>query len=191
MISESARPQLIVMDDFYDKPELVRDLALTAEYVAESQFYKGKRSARSFLFDGLKERFEALLGRKITKWAEHGMNGRFQCTVAGDPLVYHADLQTHAAAIYLTPDAPPEAGTRFWKSKRTGARICPRDSGLVNLTFNGKLLDPTAWEEVDRVGNVFNRLALWNGHMIHSAGAYFGTELRNARLVHLFFFDCE
>ena len=53
-----------------------------------------------------KEKFEKVLGMKITEWEGHTMNGRFQSNKAGTPLVYHCDEQTWAACIYMTPKEP-------------------------------------------------------------------------------------
>jgi hypothetical protein len=50
-------------------------------------------------------------------------------------------------------------------------------------------LDPSQFERVDTVGNVYNRLILFNSHMIHSASSYFGNSKESGRLVQLFFFD--
>ena len=49
--------------------------------------------------------------------------------------------------------------------------------------------DKTKFELVDTAGNVFNRLVLFDAKCIHSANEYFGTNLTNSRLFHLFFFD--
>src|SRR6202012_1875144 len=110
---------------------------------------------------------EHALGRKITLWDEHQYNGSFQGSLAGDTIVYHSDAQSYAAVIYLTPDAPPEAGTRLVRSKHNKFR-CVDEAPPAQKTvaarhmYDGKLLDPTAWETVDLIGNRYNLLALWN-----------------------------
>ena len=68
--------------------------------------------------------------------------------------------------------------------------------------FNGQILnnksnvdnhsqDLTKWEMVDRVGNVFNRLVLFNATRYHMSMDYFGTDKMNGRLFQTFFFDTE
>ena len=52
-------------------------------------------------------------------------------------------------------------------------------------------LDPCDFEVVDVVGNVYNRLVLFNSQMIHAASCYFGNSLETGRLFQLFFFDLE
>jgi len=41
------------------------------------------------------------------------------------------------------------------------------------------------------IGNVYNRLVIFDGKNIHSGSEYFGTGLEDSRLIHLFFFDSE
>lgn len=193
------RQDLIVVDGFYDEPALVRAFALSQQFQHNPAQHKGQRSRERFLFPGIKERFETLLGRPIKNWEEHGFNGVFQFCVEGEQLVIHSDHQNWAAVVYLTPDAPPDAGTTFYRSKATGLRYAPTEADAIRLgrttselerdTYGGKLLDPTHWDAVDVVGNVYNRLSLWNARMIHGASKYFGTGPADGRLFHMFFFD--
>jgi len=50
-------------------------------------------------------------------------------------------------------------------------------------------LDGTPFEPVDVLGNVYNRLVLFDASAIHSASEYFGTVKENCRLWQMFFFD--
>ena len=52
-------------------------------------------------------------------------------------------------------------------------------------------LDSTKWEEIDRIGNKFNRLAIWDARLIHAASQYFGQNVYDSRLFHMFFFDVK
>lgn len=199
----ASSPDILVIDDFYADPVAVRDFALGQEFVANEAHHKGRRTREKFLFNGLKERFETLLGPgvRIKGWLTHQYNGVFQYCVAGDRVVFHSDQQAYAGVVYLTPGAPAGSGTSFVRSRQTGLRRPPTESDaartgesaaeLERLTYGGKLLDPAAWEEVDRVGNVFNRLVIWDAKMIHAASGYFGSGLEDGRLFHLFFFDLE
>jgi hypothetical protein len=64
---------------------------------------------------------------------------------------------------------------------------------IVREALMGKehddFLDPSRWEEVDRIGNKYNRFAMWDATLIHSATSYFGKSKENGRLFHMFFFD--
>ncbi len=197
------KPSILVVDDFYARPDDVRAFALEQEFHEDKAHYRGKRSKR-FLFPYVRERFQSLLNINIRNWIEdnESANGVFQYCLNDDETVFHSDLQRWAGAVYLTPGAPVTAGTVFYSSKVTDLRraATPLDavqSGLSVETLNDatyakkNLTDPSAWKEVDRVGNVYNRLVLWDARLIHSAGTYFGKDKSDARLFQLFFFDGE
>ena len=89
----------------------------------------------------------------------------------------------------MTPDAPLSAGTAFYKF---------RDGSMSSI--DGKILDNqkdtdkwsqdfTKWELVDKVGNVFNRLVLFNSTRYHMSMDYFGDCKENGRLFQVFFFS--
>jgi len=177
------------VDDFYDDPYSVREFAMRQEFF-DDPGYIGKRTRKQFFFPGLKEKFEQIMGMKITNWESHGMNGRFQHNVAGENTTWHTDFQRWAGLIYLTPDAPFQAGTRMAAYKKNKVRHCshPRIMDCFNqITF----LDGTIYEDVDIVGNVFNRLVIYDGGLIHAAMEYFGDSIENCRMWHMFFFDAE
>ena len=170
MFNSSKAKALIVVDNFYKNPDTIRAFAYQKEFKHNNTHYKGMRTSETFLFEGLKEEFESLIQEKITLWEEHQFNGCFQVTSAENQQVYHCDENHWAGVIYLTPDPPPESGT-------------------FTSTFSGGFYDSTKFDLVDKVGNLYNRLVLFKSTRIHSAGPYFGTNLGNGRLVHLFFFN--
>ena len=188
-INVSTKPRLWIVDDFYENPYDVREFALQQEFEENLDYYKGSRSRNQYIIPGTKEAFEKIIGRKITNWTEtHGMCGRFQYCTAEDSLVYHCDGQTLAGMVYLTPDAPFSCGTSLFAHKRTGLRN-ENDFGDVNVFGETGYYDRTKFELVDTAGNVFNRLVIFDAKCIHSANEYFGTDITNSRLFHLFFFD--
>ena len=50
-------------------------------------------------------------------------------------------------------------------------------------------MDKTQWEAVDNIGNVYNRLVIFDAHYIHAVTEYFGEDINNSRLFQLFFFN--
>ena len=182
----NTKPAIVVVDNFLPDPGSVRHTALSQIFFP-SDGYKGKRTREQFLQDAYKTAFEDLLRIKIGAWSEHEMNGTFQTCSPEDPIVYHCDGQSHAGIIFLTPDAPPEAGTTLYRSKKSHARRFNEDPSM----FSGGFYDPTLWEKVDVIGNVYNRLVLWQGDLVHSASCYFGQNVDNSRLFQMFFFDEE
>jgi hypothetical protein len=197
----SRTPALLVVDNFYRFPDEVRDEALGAEYEADGRYFKGLRSKKKFLYPWVKEEFERLLRVTITDWLDQPANGSFQKTTIQDPLVWHSDTQSYAAAVYLTdhrdfffnthvPDVRVGAGTSFWRNKVTGARRPPSGAADYQETYSEfNLTHPDNWELVDRVGSVYNRLVLWDAQLIHSATSYESFSSEDPRLVQLFFFN--
>lgn len=195
-------PSLVVIDDFYTDPIKVRELALSLDY-SPSGYHKGKRTAVKYIIDGTREKIEQVLGKKIHNWSSQPYNGVFQYCTPEDPVVYHYDSQRYAAVVFLTPNAPPETGTSFYRHrKETWLTKAPADYPIwkseeqlnaVTQAIMGNedidFLDRTKWEEVDRIGNKFNRFAMWDARLIHSATSYFGKSIENGRLFHMFFFD--
>lgn len=191
-IRENNHPNIVVVDNFYDDPDLVRRVALQQQYEPDLRYFKGKRTSEKFLPRGMKQIFENLLGKRIVTWDEHNFNGIFQYCTAQDPLVIHSDEQSYAGVVYLTPNAPPQSGTSFYRSKKfPDVRTTDvKDSNYYEI-YEGDFYDRTRFDLVDTVGNVYNRLVIWNSKLIHSASEYFGNDKENSRLFHLFFFDTE
>jgi|APGre2960657404_1045060.scaffolds.fasta_scaffold21673_2 hypothetical protein len=205
-IFNKTSPHLTVVDNFFKNPDTIRKMALEQDYHEDIRWYKGKRTKERFLWPFLKEEFERLLNSNIDGWLSQIANGCFQITGFQDPLVYHSDAQNYAAAIYLTPEAPISAGTSFWKSKLHGCRrppahplefekfgsaeLCEKADSEIYNQYN--FLHSDNWELVDKVGAVYNRLAIWDAKLIHSASTYEGldgSETDKARMVQLFFFN--
>ena len=191
-LSVNSKSTSWIVDNFYENPDAVREFALKQDYV-EGGFgrgFIGRRTEKQFLFPGLKERFEEIMGKTITKWEEHGMNGRFQIAWSGEPLVYHCDSQKWGGMLYLTPDAPYQCGTTLYAHKKTRARTYYDkgwDAAWVDVPGDCHL-DGTPFEPVDVLGNVYNRLVIFDASAIHSASQYFGTVKENARMWQMFFF---
>lgn len=186
-LNPSYRKKIFVVDNFYQNPDAVRETALQARYIEDNRWYKGKRSELTYRDQSIKSAFESIIGQSITKWDEYETNGKFQYCTPEDLLVYHCDLQVWAAMIYLTPNAPYDTGTSFYAHRETGIRSSQDpDHGRA---FSGGFYDKTRFDLVDTVGNIYNRLVIFDSHSIHAAAGYFGAQLHNSRLFQIFFFD--
>lgn len=182
------KPRIVVVDGFYDNPEERRNAAFASGMKPHPDYHKGIRSDAFDIPEPHRSIFERFLGGKMK-----GGYACFQACVSSDLLVYHSDTQDWAAIIYLTPEPPPESGTSFFRSKHTRVRHASEVSSteIEAMTYGGKLLDRTAWEEIDRTGNIYNRLVIWDAKLVHAATNYFGTSPENGRLFEMFFFDME
>jgi hypothetical protein len=187
------KKRFVVVDDFYEDPHGIREVALKENFTANNQYHKGQRTDSRFFVDGTKEIFENLIGAEIENFYSNSQysNGVFQFCTAEDQLVYHVDGQDWAGAVYLTPYAPYESGTSFYAAKGSRVRHESEFSEALPDPFFGGFYDSTKFDLVDTVGNVFNRLVLWDARLIHAANKYFGKDKNDSRLFHLFFFNLK
>ena len=186
-INRNSQKTVWVVDNFYSDPYAVREFALKQEFAEDLNYFKGSRSLQQYFVPGTKEAFERIMGIKIREWESHGMCGRFQYCTSQDDLVYHNDGQTWAAMLYLTPDAPYCTGTSLYASKNGARRT--GDANFDDTIYAGGFYDETKFDLVDSIGNVFNRLFIFDAQNIHAASKYFGQTKEDSRLFHIFFFD--
>ena len=195
---------LIVVDNFYNNAQGTRDYILTQEFSVKGNF-PGQRTisyANEHLRDII-QTYVAPFGGKITEFPMPSSsenkkddkaiyNGSFQYTTSRERSWIHADgWNNWAGVLYLTPDAPLSAGTAFYRFKN--GEYSEEDANLLNTTEQTDKCsqDLTKWEQVDRVGNVFNRLILFNSKRFHMSMDYFGDTKENSRLFQVFFFTTE
>jgi hypothetical protein len=176
----------------------VREFALSQEFAVRGN-YPGQRTV-SFLNDSLKKKLRDILypfAGEITWWGGD-YTGSFQYTTASDRSWIHADSTTDWAAVcYLTPDAPPSAGTGIFRHKATGwmhydYKQASQDPEYDKIAPPGHdSQDYTKWDMIDRVGNVFNRLIMYRADNYHVSLDYFGKDMYDGRLFQVFFFNTE
>jgi len=193
---------LIVVDNFYSNAQATRDYILTQDFKVKGN-YPGQRTI-SFANEHLKEAIQKYVepfGGKITEFpmpktdlsdAADIYNGSFQYTTSRDRSWVHVDAWNKwAGVLFLTPDAPLSAGTAFYRFH--DGTTCEADNKLLNNKeeTDAASQDLTKWDLVDRAGNVFNRLILFNSHRYHMSMDYFGDTKENGRLFQVFFFSTE
>lgn len=193
---------LIIVDNFYNNPIETRNFILTQNFSVTGN-YPGKRTvsyANEHLKDIIQKYIEPFAG-KITEFpcpnsdktnASEIYNGAFQYTTSRDRSWVHTDKWNNwAGIIFMTPDAPLSGGTAFYKFK--DGSMCEEDGIILNnkTEIDRYSQDMTKWELVDRVGNVFNRLILFNAYRYHMSMDYFGDTKENGRLFQVFFFSTE
>lgn len=199
------RSKLIIVDDFYAKPDRIRQHALASEYADISQSnYPGWASRQNLRTDTLRKAFSELVGSDIYVDAQRFTWGgfRFISEDTGRRTKVHADTEVDwAAMVYLTPDAPMRTGTGFFRHRKTGldAPPTPREARALGYSdvaeFTDQVIEPdmadlTKWEEIGHVGPVFNRLVLFRGcEFFHAPLSGCGSTAEDARLTHIFFFN--
>jgi hypothetical protein len=190
---------IIVVDNFYNNAMETRNFILKQEFSVKGN-YPGQRTvsyANEHLRDIIQKYVEPF-GGKITDFpiptqdSPNTYNGAFQYTTSRDRSWVHMDgYNNWAGVLYLTPDAPLSSGTGIYRF-HDGAMDETDGLLLNNKSETDKYSqDMTKWELVDRVGNVFNRLILFNSKKYHMSLDYFGDSRENGRLFQTFFFSTE
>ena len=189
---------VIVIDNFYNNAMETRNFVLTQEFKVRGN-YPGLRTV-SFATEELRniiQKYIEPFGGKITDFplpSDNGerYNGAFQFTTSRDRSWVHIDgFNNWAGVLYLTPDAPLSSGTAFYRFM--DGTSCEKDMKLLDnkKDTDNFSQDMTKWELVDTVGNVFNRLILFNSKRFHMSMNYFGDCKENGRLFQVFFFSTE
>ena len=65
--------------------------------------------------------------------------------------------------------------------------MCPPQHANLREALGVAGLPPSAWKEDVTIPNVFNRLVVYRGDLVHAATWYFGVEKRSKRLTVVFF----
>lgn len=203
------RKRIMVVDDFYPDPGAVRRVATRRKFF-QPEGITGWRT-RPYYPRGVRRRIERRFGVEIAEWhsdpeAVAFANGVFFSAFSkgrrAEAVGVHADDPRSwiTLLVYLTPDAPSDAGTSFWRHRETGLTTWPTQKDALRLGVELDELEErleadatkkTKWEEIDRVGNVYNRAVFYPGGMLHSATRHFGSDLRSGRLYQLFHFPVK
>lgn len=195
--------KVIIVDDFYAKPDALRARALTSRYanIAPTD-YPGFASRLILESRSLEKVFGELIGADLNVDRDRFTWGGFRYITeeSGRSAIVHADVAADwAGMVYLTPDAPMSAGTAFFRHKATGLSAPPTDRqaralGFADASeFDDQVIRPdkadlSKWEQIARVGPVYNRLVLFRGsEHYHAPMGGCGDSSETARLTHIFF----
>lgn len=96
-----------------------------------------------------------------------------------------------AGVLYLTPDAPQDCGTSFYRQRLPGGQLGGNtvNKPHANLVeaLGTRFVPPDSFVEDVRIPNRFNRLLVYSACMIHSATAYCGEVIADERMAAVFF----
>lgn len=197
---------IIIVDDFYEDPDSIRNIALNAKYLKfnDDANYPGYESIQAFYAQDHANRFESLIKKEIYINPDRYVYGKFRYSTSGAKSYsdIHIDSPKWSAIIYLTLDKDCRGGLGIYKHKKTGILKVPdTEQEFKELGFKDfydmdlRLVSPDtknkdAWELVEFIPMKYNRLVLFRGSKyFHSITEKFGTSVENARLTHSFFFN--
>jgi hypothetical protein len=205
------RRSIIILDDFHDNPQEVRNYAISATYTKEEKStYPGTNSTTGFQEDLLKSKIETILQRPIKPSNPFGYF-RYSWETSDQEneklQKVHVDNGWEFGGVcYLsTPEqlkANPDSGTLFARHKALKIDATPRtkeEAEIFGYTHYDELrqsiiygdgLDLNKWETYAKISPKFNRLVLFRSWMYHSHHINFGIQdPAQSRLVQLFFFN--
>ena len=192
-----------VVDNFFKDPEAIRNFALSQEFRRpEIASWPGKRS--KMLID-IDDKFYNNFLAKILNLFFDTSRDNLLCQVhvffQSIPEKYqegwtHLDIgTTFTGVVYLTPDAPLEAGTTL--------SVDTTDDPLSNQEIKAKYYSDIAVDldeyyktreennnrfiKTTEISNVFNRLVIFPGTVPHKENKFFGNTIEDSRLTLVFF----
>tara|TARA_B100000287_G_scaffold127031_1_gene119126 strand:+ start:7230 stop:7853 length:624 start_codon:yes stop_codon:yes gene_type:complete len=204
-----------IVDDFYPDPDKIRKYALSCTFHNGTITDRVTNKIRKIMHPGartkeldnenfiyLKNRMEQLLNRKIVRWySQAKINCVFNLGIGDtEPNWVHHDsvsakrkelaksqnYKLWAGVIYLTPNAPLDAGTSLW-IRDDGIKIAEDSVGKLP-----KGIPPVGWTKHASASNIYNRLVLYRGDHYHAPDkAGFGNSRETGRLTQLIVFMTE
>ena len=195
----------IIIDDFYDDPDLVRDYAL------DQEFFKGDRGSwpglrtelihrtdRDFFNVFSKKIWDILKPYNFADIVELQTGFQLIDETYGRGWVHDDDPKmTVAGVIYLSPETIEGSGTTIYDDAPdfNGERYSEMFMNDVLLASAEERASIAKYREEQVsyftpntiVDNVYNRLVLFDSRCWHSADKFFGTTKEDTRLTQVFF----
>ena len=159
--------KIMVIDDFYKYPDKIRNYALELEYNLKGN-YSDYRSNNSCTNTTIKSYFEKYLESICGKINDFELintgNGCFEYLLSTSNTVITTNAKQWTAIIFLTPHATVDSGIRFYNSNE---------------------------EEVDYIGNTFNRLVIFDSTYKHNIINTLGNDMNTGNLYQTFYFSTQ
>ena len=196
---------VLVVDNFFEDPDAVRNFALSLDYSEKEDNYPGVRTE---LLDTINpEFFKSLSMRLFSLLYDFNIQPTGGYVQACFQLItedyeegwVHSDLSTDgwcmAGVIYLTPHAPLDGGTSLYRL--TTSQHPTQDefknkfylNQHVNISNYRQARDTfnQHYDKTLEVGNVYNRLVMYNTEQLHRGDKFFGLGKDTGRLTLVFF----
>jgi len=159
---------LVIIDDFLNDPDRVREDALDLTYTQAQPDSTGWKGFRCLYTNMVGEELTEMLQDKLVElgFTDPFLRCYFHYTVKEDMTnTIHTDgIFDFAGVLYLTPNPPPNSGTAFYNENN---------------------------EEIDYVENVYNRLIIYPSNIRHRIKESFGNSKPTGRLVYTIFFKVD
>jgi hypothetical protein len=191
-----------VVDDFFDYPDEVREFALQQEYLPDFENkWPGKRTKPLHeinptffnntvnkvisLFYNLKETnvqwsTSAYFQKVDAKYKEGWVhNDETICT----GIIYLSKSKNKCGTTIYRPIDPINANIKNGNKKTDSFK----NTDLIESTKDFRLENNRQYRPTVNIEEEYNRLVLFDGHLLHSANEFYGDEDDSARLTLIFF----
>jgi hypothetical protein len=206
------RQSVIVLDDFYDDPDAIRELALALDFTRKpGATYPGREAIapgrdwseqRATLRSFLRDPIDGPCPKKVPF-----PQGKFRLAMLQDEREridgVHEDSQPWSAVVYLSrpQDCAGQGCVGFYRHRATGAtEVTPEwerevfgaavdlpDEEFTPMYWK-YMRDMNHWQEVQRIENRYNRALLLQAQCFHASIGVFGDSPVSCRLTQHFEF---
>jgi hypothetical protein len=193
---------IVVVDDFLDNPDELRQQALNLDYPDQQGQFPGRNSLQRIDIAGLTEAVSAIIGEPLEPAPRPQSHAKCRITLGSDEGLgrVHIDVSYWSGILFLSKPEDCRGGTEFFRHRATGTDRFPLTKEQLAATGYATFEDAQkgmveregmvaeAWDHLMTVPMRFNRLLLLRPWFWHTAGPGFGERLENGRLVYLMFF---
>lgn len=197
----------IVIDNFYNDPDEVRDFALRQNYIQYGRTWystaleirenvlkgKGIRLATPEIKGRLCDIIKSDIDDESWETSGDGWNGAFHLKFEDYLPWSYSSIHNHAGRpedvitgwsglVFLDPNAPKNHGTTIWREKETGK--CFSNTSVYSYNLD-------QFELIYSAENIYNRLILFYANVFHMGAEGYGHMPRSARLFQTFFFNAQ
>ncbi|WP_156429365.1 DUF6445 family protein [Burkholderia sp. TSV86] len=200
---------VLILDDFYDEPMAVRDLALSLEFRPkdDAMYPGGEAYSNAMDWESVRQRIIGELGVGSVETPIPGKNfaqGKFRLAMKQHektrPDAVHQDTQRYSAIVYLAHDADCVGGVGLYQCKLSGQTsmnlkwfntlsekfgVGIKDPAFAPLVKN-YCLDWSNWTQIGELPMRFNRLIVLMARCFHASTGIFGNDAASGRLTQHF-----
>lgn len=200
---------LLILDDFYEDPRSIRDLALSLNFRPKegAKYPGGEAWSDAMDWEAVRQDIMVELGLGTHETPVPGKNfrqGKFRLALrfheAIRPDAVHQDAQRYSAIVYLAENRDCVGGVALYKCKLSGETSMNRrwftalserfDVSINDPTFSNLVhsycADWSNWLQIGELPMRFNRLIVLMARCFHASTGIFGSDPASGRLTQHF-----
>ncbi|WP_124633975.1 DUF6445 family protein [Burkholderia cenocepacia] len=200
---------VLILDDYYDDPDSIRELALNLDYRPKdnAMYPGGEASTDARDWEPVRQSIMAELGmgtHEILIPGKDFKQGKFRLAMKRDaqtrPDAVHHDAQRYSAIVYLSHNQHCSGGIGLYQCKLSGQtvmnrtwlcalserfKVDPNDSAFSRIVRQ-YCNDWSNWQQIGELPMRFNRLIVLMARCFHASTGIFGSDPASGRLTQHF-----